>query len=62
MPETDATNLLGALFEAIEHAGHLEKELHRTAEAVATWKHIAETALRALDQEMTRRREEAANA
>ena len=56
MPATDP--LLRDLWRAIEHAGHLEQQLHATAEGLAAWRHIAQAACVALDREIARKRDE----
>jgi hypothetical protein len=58
MPPTD--RLLRDLWRAIEHAGDVERELRVTAEVLASWQQIARAALAALDEQITRRRDEAA--
>jgi hypothetical protein len=60
MPASD--DLLRALWQAIERAGDLERELQRTAESLAGWRDVAEAAVRALDREIARRREADAGA
>jgi hypothetical protein len=57
MPPSDATNLLGTLFDALEHAGHLEQELRRMADEVTAWRSVAEAAVRALDHQLGHSRE-----
>ena len=55
MPPSD--DLLRTLWQAIEHAGDLERELRTTAEALAAWQQIARAALAALDREIRDARE-----
>lgn len=51
-----ATNdLTSALWHAIDRAAAVESELRVASEEVAAWREIAAAALRALDQEITRR-------
>ena len=56
MPATDP--LLRDLWRAIEHAGDVERELRATADELAAWREVARAAVRALDGELARRREE----
>ena len=53
MPPTD---LLATLWQAIERAGDLERELRTTAEALAGWRQVAQAACAVLDREYAYRR------
>lgn len=53
MPPTD---LLATLWQAIERAGDLERELRTTAEALAGWRQVAQAACAVLDREYADRR------
>ena len=50
------TELLATLWQAIERAGDLERELRTTAEALAGWRQVAQAACAVLDREYADRR------
>jgi phage shock protein A len=56
MPASD--DLLHSIWAVLEHASRLERELRSTADEVAAWREVAQAALRALDREIARHREE----
>ena len=51
-------DLLSALWHAIDRAAAVERELRVASEELAAWREVAEAAVRALDQEITRRNAE----
>lgn len=55
---TTSDDLLTALWRAIDRAGEVERELRTTADELAAWRHIAQTACAALDRELARSRTE----
>lgn len=57
MPAT-SDDLLTALWDAIECAGDVERELRVALEELAAWRQVAEAAVTALDRELARRRAE----
>jgi hypothetical protein len=57
MPKA-SDDLLSALWHAIDRAAAVERELHVASQELAAWREVAEAAVRALDQEITRRNAE----
>jgi len=51
-------DLVRALWQAIERAGDVERELRATADELAGWRDIAQAAITALDRQLTRHRED----
>jgi len=55
MPGND---LLTSLWEAVERAGEMEQRLRALSDELAGWRAVTAAAVRALDREFARRREE----